>query len=281
MKIKNLHWKKCVPSTNVHFINQKQTKLLSTLFTMNMTVSSGSRHFKKALGFFPTEKNARAEMDVYQKLHKRTIEWLKSEYIHSGNVKDYFHDIHFFAAKEAEELYGYALEIKDLEKLLPTKEACNTYIMSVIFGLISEEHASKHPEPAPHAFAPAYAPAHARAQAHVPAHVPGQSYHQLYSRKPDYRPTRPERSERSERPDYQRPMQRTDYRGAGGGGSATLQVPPLQPQHQHQQQQQLQQLQHQNSRLKRARDDSNSFQQLPQVQSQEYEGENTHHLTQE
>lgn len=242
---------------------------------MNMTVSSGSRHFKKALGFFPTEKNARAEMDVYQKLHKRTMDWLKKEYIHSGNVKDYFHDIHFFAAKEAEELYGYALEIKDLEKLLPTKEACNTYIMSVIFGLISEEHASMHLEPAHVPYAPA----------HVPAHVPGQTaYHQPYSRRPDQRPTRPER------PDYQRPAHRTDYRGAGSG-TGTKQVPPLQPQNQ--QLQQLQ-LQHQQPRLKRARDDSNFFQhhqlnqqhylqlqQPHQVQPQEFEGENAQDLTQE
>lgn len=110
---------------------------------MNLNTSSGSRHFKKALGWFPTAKNDRAEMEVYKKVHARSMEWLKKEYIHSGNVKDYFHDMHVFSQLEAEALYDYASSIKDLEKLLPTKEACNTYVMSVILALISEEHASK------------------------------------------------------------------------------------------------------------------------------------------
>jgi len=104
-----------------------------------MDPSTGVRHYRRSMGFYPTAKNSREELEIYGKIYSRAIDYLRNERINSLNAKDYFHDIQQFSWKEASQLYSFSSSQKPLEKLLPTLEACQVYILSVILSLISEE----------------------------------------------------------------------------------------------------------------------------------------------
>ena len=99
------------------------------------------RHYKHSFGFFPTNKNEEDEGIAYTKIKERCKDWLRSQELHSGNIRGRFHEIYMFAKTEAQIFFDHAQKKPALNFLFSTFEACHAYITSVIFCIISEDSA--------------------------------------------------------------------------------------------------------------------------------------------
>lgn len=97
------------------------------------------RHFRDSFGFYPTSKGDESEWDAYNRIRDRVQAWVKHNGVHSGNIRGRFHDLFVFTWQEASALYGYARSNPGLERLLPSLEASQGYVMTVTLAVISED----------------------------------------------------------------------------------------------------------------------------------------------
>lgn len=106
-----------------------------------MNPSSSARHFRDALGFFPTAapKDAAAEWDVYCRVHERTVGWLRSHGLNSSVARGCMHELCRFAWEESRPLFEHARGNGALVRLLPSPEACHSFVLAIALSLVSEE----------------------------------------------------------------------------------------------------------------------------------------------
>jgi hypothetical protein len=104
-----------------------------------MDFVASARSYRTAFGFYPTTKDDSAEFLMYSKVVERTNDWMRKDRVHSGNVRHMMHEVYKFAWRESAALSDYAGQVSALRRLLPTIEACHSYITTVVFSLISEE----------------------------------------------------------------------------------------------------------------------------------------------
>lgn len=104
-----------------------------------MNFEESSKSYRTTFGFYPTNKNDASEWNIYCNATQRAEFWLKTKNVHSGNVRFMMHDIYKYAWTESASLYDYARTVRNLNKLLPSSEACHSYIMTIIFSLISDD----------------------------------------------------------------------------------------------------------------------------------------------
>jgi hypothetical protein len=50
-----------------------------------------------------------------------------------------FHDVYKYAWTESGSLFDYSQTIRGLHKLLPSSEACHSYIMTIIMSIVSDD----------------------------------------------------------------------------------------------------------------------------------------------
>lgn len=99
---------------------------------------SNPRFYFDMFGFFPTSKESSREREILHLAENKIETWLKTSELHAGNARWRYHDIGIFAEDEAKTMFEDTSKDEELKKLLPSIEACETFIKAVIFGKISE-----------------------------------------------------------------------------------------------------------------------------------------------
>jgi hypothetical protein len=101
---------------------------------------SNPRFYFEMFGFFPTSKESQREREILILAENKIEAWLASSELHAGNARWRYHDIGVFAEDEAKHMFEDTSKDEELKKLLPTIEACETFIKAVIFAKISENN---------------------------------------------------------------------------------------------------------------------------------------------
>jgi hypothetical protein len=101
---------------------------------------SNPRFYFEMFGFFPTSKESARERDILNLAENKVDAWLKTSELHAGNARWRYHDIGVFAQDEAKQMFADTSTDEELKKLLPTTEACETFIKAIIFAKISDNN---------------------------------------------------------------------------------------------------------------------------------------------
>ena len=122
------------------FVDPDQIKQIKPPPAMLTTTNeyNPSIAYRQTFGFFPTEKDNAAEIIVFQKVRERAASWIHHVKFHSGNAKNRHHDMYMYCFGESRLLFDYALRRREVQKLLPSVEACHSFIYTVLLGMISE-----------------------------------------------------------------------------------------------------------------------------------------------
>jgi hypothetical protein len=102
--------------------------------------TEASKAFRTALGFYPTSKDAE-EMSIFTSVYERSKLFAYTRGLHAGNARSCYHDMAQFSFDESHALFEYAKTYPQFFSLLPTIQACQSFILSVLLASIAEDDA--------------------------------------------------------------------------------------------------------------------------------------------
>jgi hypothetical protein len=100
--------------------------------------NESSRAYRTALGFYPTAKD-QAEFSIFNNCHERVVGFLRTKGIHAGNARSHHHEMAQFSFDESHALFEYARAYPQFYTLLPTIQACQSFIFTVLIATIAEQ----------------------------------------------------------------------------------------------------------------------------------------------
>lgn len=99
--------------------------------------------YRDCFGFYPTTKDDRNEWNVYTQVKEKVENYLQTRQITNFNARTRMHELVQFSWGEAHALFEHARGNQGLQRLLPSLEASQGFIFTVLFCAISHKNRSE------------------------------------------------------------------------------------------------------------------------------------------